>query len=86
MASVISRVTRSVARKPIETIAFCTILVICGCYFLWQTIRQDELFAGQRSLFPTHTISYSRSDSTRFNVAHPATLAGRQGDSIDVFA
>ncbi|KAJ2671450.1 3-hydroxy-3-methylglutaryl-coenzyme A (HMG-CoA) reductase isozyme [Coemansia sp. RSA 1085] len=86
MASVISRVTRSVARKPIETIAFCTILVICGCYFLWQTIRQDELFAGQRSLFPTHTISYSRTDSARFNVAHPATLAGRQGDNIDVFA
>ncbi|KAJ2631243.1 hypothetical protein IW137_004853, partial [Coemansia sp. RSA 1287] len=85
MARVISQVTRSVARKPIETIAFCTILVICGCYFLWQTIRQDELFAGKRTLFPAHTINYSRSDSARFSVAHP-TLAPSDGESIDIFA
>ncbi|KAJ2310329.1 3-hydroxy-3-methylglutaryl-coenzyme A (HMG-CoA) reductase isozyme, partial [Coemansia sp. RSA 2704] len=86
MARAISRVTRSVARKPIETIAFCTILVICGCCFLWQTIRQDELFAGKRSLFPAHTINYSRSDSARFNVAQHPSLAASQGDSIDIFA
>ncbi|KAJ2141130.1 3-hydroxy-3-methylglutaryl-coenzyme A (HMG-CoA) reductase isozyme [Coemansia sp. RSA 678] len=85
MARVISQVTRSVARKPIETIAFCTILVICGCYFLWQTIRQDELFAGKQTLFPAHTINYSRSDSARFSVAHP-TLAPSDGESIDIFA
>ncbi|KAJ2345069.1 3-hydroxy-3-methylglutaryl-coenzyme A (HMG-CoA) reductase isozyme, partial [Coemansia sp. RSA 2618] len=85
MARILSRVTRSVARKPIETIAFCTILVICGCYFLWQTIRQDELFAGKRSLFPAHTISYSRSDTARFSVAHPS-LEPSAGESIDIFA
>ncbi|KAJ2158275.1 3-hydroxy-3-methylglutaryl-coenzyme A (HMG-CoA) reductase isozyme [Coemansia sp. RSA 552] len=96
MAGVIARTARSVARKPIETIGFCTILVICGCYFLWQTISQDELFSGsgsrQRQLFPAHTINYSRTQAEdKFSVAHSLAASGppgtaSPGDSIDVFA
>ncbi|KAJ1727405.1 3-hydroxy-3-methylglutaryl-coenzyme A (HMG-CoA) reductase isozyme, partial [Coemansia biformis] len=86
MVGAIARVTRSVARKPIETIAFCTILVICTCYFLWHTVGQDGLFADSRALFPAHTVKFSRLDSARFSVAHRPSLAAATGDSVDVFA
>ncbi|KAJ2077783.1 3-hydroxy-3-methylglutaryl-coenzyme A (HMG-CoA) reductase isozyme [Coemansia sp. RSA 988] len=82
---VVSRVTRNVARKPIETIGICTILVICGCYFLWQTIRQDELFAGKHALFPAHTVKYARTDSPKFSVLHHG-LPSKDESSVDVFA
>ncbi|KAJ1965428.1 3-hydroxy-3-methylglutaryl-coenzyme A (HMG-CoA) reductase isozyme [Dipsacomyces acuminosporus] len=96
MASLISRVTRGVARNPIETIAFCTVLVVCACYFLWQSIKQDELFIGNKhSLFPDFTINYSRSDlaTSKFKLAYHSTKTPQQaapaalsGQSIDVFA
>ncbi|KAJ1887893.1 3-hydroxy-3-methylglutaryl-coenzyme A (HMG-CoA) reductase isozyme, partial [Kickxella alabastrina] len=93
MVGVISRATRSVARNPIETIAFCTILVLCGCYFLWQTIKHDELFSGKQGLFPSHTMSYTRHDSAKFNVAMTQASSAASGlaydpevKSIDVFA
>ncbi|KAJ2714924.1 3-hydroxy-3-methylglutaryl-coenzyme A (HMG-CoA) reductase isozyme, partial [Coemansia spiralis] len=87
MVGVVARVTRSVARKPIETIAFCTILVICGCYFLWHTVSQDGLFAGRHALFPAHTIKYSRLDSATFRRGHhPALAMGSAADSVDFFA
>ncbi|KAJ2808932.1 3-hydroxy-3-methylglutaryl-coenzyme A (HMG-CoA) reductase isozyme [Coemansia guatemalensis] len=82
---VVSRVTRNVARKPIETIGICTILVICGCYFLWQTIRQDELFAGKHALFPAHTVKYARTDSQKFSVSHHGPHP-KDESSVDVFA
>ncbi|KAJ2764004.1 3-hydroxy-3-methylglutaryl-coenzyme A (HMG-CoA) reductase isozyme, partial [Coemansia nantahalensis] len=87
MAGVVARATRSVARKPIETIAFCTILVICGCYFLWHTVSQDGLFAGRNALYPAHTIKYSRVDSAKFRVGQQAAVAmGPAADSVDIFA
>ncbi|KAJ1719598.1 3-hydroxy-3-methylglutaryl-coenzyme A (HMG-CoA) reductase isozyme [Coemansia erecta] len=90
MAGLISRATRSVARKPIETIAFCTVLVVCGCYFLWQTIQHDELFAGKQGVFPSHTVSYMRQDSGQFGIVSQLAAANvadsGEGQSIDVFA
>ncbi|KAI8319905.1 hypothetical protein GQ54DRAFT_13605, partial [Martensiomyces pterosporus] len=91
MPSLISRVARGVARNPIETIAFCTILVVCACYCLWQSIKQDDLFQGKPTLFPEYTINYSRSDSSKFSIAHQAApLPSGQGlepvQSVDVFA
>ncbi|KAJ2383001.1 3-hydroxy-3-methylglutaryl-coenzyme A (HMG-CoA) reductase isozyme, partial [Coemansia sp. RSA 2603] len=90
MAGLISRATRSVARKPIETIAFCTVLVVCACYFLWQTIQHDELFAGKQGVFPSHTINYMRQDSGQFSIVSQLAAAkvadSGEGQSIDVFA
>ncbi|KAJ2595093.1 3-hydroxy-3-methylglutaryl-coenzyme A (HMG-CoA) reductase isozyme [Coemansia sp. RSA 1722] len=91
MVGLISRATRGVARNPIETIAFCTVLVVCGCYFLWQTVKHDELFAGKHGLFPSYTVSYSRNqESTKFSVASQASALHLMHDpqvkSIDVFA
>ncbi|KAJ2781731.1 3-hydroxy-3-methylglutaryl-coenzyme A (HMG-CoA) reductase isozyme [Coemansia javaensis] len=86
MAGAVARVTRSVARKPIETIAFCTILVICGCYFLWHAVGQDELFGGARGLFPAHSVEYARAADGRFGVVGRGALAVGSGDSVDVFS
>ncbi|KAJ2841904.1 hypothetical protein J3B02_005743, partial [Coemansia erecta] len=91
MVGLISRATRSVARNPIETIAFCTVLVVCGCYFLWQTVKHDELFAGKHGLFPSFTVSYSRiQENDKFSVASQASaqklMRDPQAKSIDVFA
>ncbi|KAJ2776615.1 3-hydroxy-3-methylglutaryl-coenzyme A (HMG-CoA) reductase isozyme [Coemansia interrupta] len=90
MAGLISRATRSVARKPIETIALCTVLVVCGCYFLWQTIQHDELFTGKQGVFPSHAINYMRQDSGQFGIVSQMAAANVadniEGQSIDVFA
>ncbi|KAJ2726403.1 3-hydroxy-3-methylglutaryl-coenzyme A (HMG-CoA) reductase isozyme [Coemansia sp. Benny D115] len=86
MVAVISRATRAVARKPIETIALCTVLVVCACYFLWQTIKQDELFTGNPGLFPSYTVGYSRQD-TKFKLTSSLPADSTPSStSIDVFA
>ncbi|KAJ2904238.1 3-hydroxy-3-methylglutaryl-coenzyme A (HMG-CoA) reductase isozyme, partial [Coemansia aciculifera] len=86
MAGLLSRATSGVARKPIETIGFCTILVVCACYFLWQTIKNDSLFAGGHGAgFPAYAVNYVRTDSSKFQIAKGAALAGEH-QSIDVFA
>ncbi|ORX67279.1 hypothetical protein DL89DRAFT_269709 [Linderina pennispora] len=66
MTRVISRAARRVARSPIETIAYCTIAVVCACYFVWQSVKQDKLFSnGDRAtMFPTHSINYSRASAS----------------------
>ncbi|KAJ2866700.1 3-hydroxy-3-methylglutaryl-coenzyme A (HMG-CoA) reductase isozyme [Coemansia aciculifera] len=86
MAGILSRATSSVARKPIETIGFCTILVVCACYFLWQTIKHDSLFAGSHGAgFPAYAVNYVRTDSSKFNIAsHSTPMSAMQ--SVDVFA
>ncbi|KAJ1879089.1 hypothetical protein LPJ71_010830, partial [Coemansia sp. S17] len=75
-----------VARKPIETIGFCTILVVCACYFLWQTIKHDSLFAGSHGAgFPAYAVNYVRTDNSKFNIAsHSAPMSAMQG--VDIFA
>ncbi|KAJ2415285.1 3-hydroxy-3-methylglutaryl-coenzyme A (HMG-CoA) reductase isozyme [Coemansia sp. RSA 2530] len=85
MAGILSRATGSVARKPIETIGFCTILVVCACYFLWQTIKHDSLFAGgYGSGYPSYTVNYVRTDSGKFSIDSRGGAADMQ--SVDVFA
>ncbi|KAJ1958087.1 3-hydroxy-3-methylglutaryl-coenzyme A (HMG-CoA) reductase isozyme [Linderina pennispora] len=66
MTRVISRAARRVARSPIETIAYCTIAVVCACYFVWQSVKQDKLFSNGDSatMFPTHSINYSRASAS----------------------
>ncbi|KAJ2057366.1 3-hydroxy-3-methylglutaryl-coenzyme A (HMG-CoA) reductase isozyme [Coemansia sp. S146] len=86
MAGILSRATSSVARKPIETIGFCTILVVCACYFLWQTIKHDSLFAGSHGAgFPAYAVNYVRTDNSKFSIAsHSTPMSAMQ--SVDVFA
>ncbi|KAJ2549456.1 3-hydroxy-3-methylglutaryl-coenzyme A (HMG-CoA) reductase isozyme [Coemansia sp. RSA 1933] len=86
MVTLISRATRAVARKPIETIALCTVLVICGCYFLLQTARQDALFiSAANGAFPSHTVSYLQSpDGIKLSV--PSGSAAIADGSTDIFA
>ncbi|KAJ2831019.1 3-hydroxy-3-methylglutaryl-coenzyme A (HMG-CoA) reductase isozyme [Coemansia sp. 'formosensis'] len=86
MAGLLSRATGSVARKPIETIGFCTILVVCACYFLWQTIKHDSLFAGSHGAgFPSYAVNYVRTDTTKFNIDSVSTPVSAM-QSVDVFA
>ncbi|KAJ2733610.1 3-hydroxy-3-methylglutaryl-coenzyme A (HMG-CoA) reductase isozyme [Coemansia sp. BCRC 34962] len=86
MAGILSRATGSVARKPIETIGLCTILVVCACYFLWQTIKHDSLFAGgYGSGYPSYTVNYVCTDESKFGIS---SYSGAAADmrSVDVFA
>ncbi|KAJ2403128.1 3-hydroxy-3-methylglutaryl-coenzyme A (HMG-CoA) reductase isozyme [Coemansia sp. RSA 2559] len=88
MVTLISRATRTVARKPIEAIALCTVLVICGCYFLLQTARQDALFVGAANgPFPLYAVTYKQSaDAAKLSVLPSSTAAPVAGGTTDIFA
>ncbi|KAJ2087339.1 3-hydroxy-3-methylglutaryl-coenzyme A (HMG-CoA) reductase isozyme [Coemansia sp. RSA 986] len=89
MFTLISRATRTVARKPIEIIGLCTILVFCGCYFLLQTARQDALFIGAaHGPFPSYAVSYRQLKGASKLSVTPLSSAAlpSTGVSSDIFA